>query len=166
MKEIKINLGELYDPAQITRMLRELGIRTYAYSFIDNFGRVIKFGVQYSAGQNHGERVYRQAANLDGWGKPLPRSSSGMPMREIAKDYTKQYGIPLDRTNVSILIWDQTDLSLSLSEMRARCERIESQMIENHIELFGYAPVGNNEKTTKLKVMQKQNSAIINDLFE
>lgn len=166
MKNITINLGELYDPAQILKIFKDRDIKTYNYAFVDNYGRIIKYGVQYSSGQQPGERVYRQAANLSGWGKPLPYSSSGITMRTVAEDYKNFYNIPLDRVNVSVQVWDQSDSSLSLSEMRAKCERTESSLIENHIEVFGRAPVGNNEKSTKLKVLKKQNSAIINELFE
>ena len=165
MNYIKIDLAELYDAVQILSIVKKLGILTYNYSFNDNEGRVIKYGVQYSCGRQPGERVYRQAANLNGWGKPLPYSSNGMSMRMVANDYEKLYSIPLDRSIVSVSIWDQTNTSLSLSEMRAKCERIETKLIENHIELFSCAPVGNNEKSTKLKVQKKRNSVIINEIF-
>ena len=166
MKYIKIDLWELYDPAQLLKSFKVSNIQTYNYAFVDNYGRVIKYGIQWSPGHLPGERVYRQAANLNGWGKPMPYSSSGMTMQKVAEDYEKLYGVPLTRMSVSVLAWDQTDNSLSQSEMRAKCERIESQLIGNHIELSGHAPVGNNEKSTKRKVQAKQNSAIINELFE
>lgn len=167
MNDIKIDLGAYYDPMQILKFFKDAGIQTYNYAFVDNYGRVIKYGIQYSvSGNQPGERVYRQAANLDGWGKALPLSDSGVSMRRVSDFYTKSYGIPLNRSNVSILVWDQTDVNSSISEMRAKCERIEASQIENHINIHGYAPVGNNEKSTKSKVMKKKNSAIISELFE
>lgn len=166
MNDIKIDLSEYYDPMQLLKFFKDAGIKSYNYAFVDNYGRIIKYGIQYSVhGNQLGERVYRQAANLDGWHKELPYSDNGVSMRRVSKDYTKFYGVPLDRSNVSILIWDQTNTGFSLSEMRAKCERFETSLIENHIDVFGYAPVGNNEKSTKSKVLKKKNSAIINEIF-
>jgi len=166
MNDIKIDLGAYYDPMQLLKFFKDAGINSYNYAFIDNHGRIIKYGIQYSVhGNQPGERVYRQAANLDGWHKEFPYSDNGVSMQRVSKDYAKFYGVPLDRSNVSILVWDQTNANYSGSEMRARCQRIETSLIENHIDVFGYAPPGNNEKSTKSKVMKKKNSAIIDEIF-
>lgn len=164
-KALEIDLKELIDPSQILKIVKTAGFKTYNYQFTDNHGRVLKFGIQYSSSRQLGERVYRQAANLKGWGKPLPYSSSGMSMRSVAENYKKRYGVDLIKSNVKITLWDQTNDQLSSSEMRIKCEAFERNLIKSHIDANGEAPVGNNERSTYKLLKAKQNSAIVKELF-
>jgi len=166
IKHIKINFSELRDPMQIMHIIKQAGFRSYVYCFIDEQERVLKYGVQHSSNRQLGERVYRQAANLDGWGKPLPYSSSGMTMQRLATDYNKIYNKQLERSNVSVLIWDQTDATMSASEMRAKCLNVESDLISKYVTQFGHAPIGNNEKATKLKVNANKVKTTVSELFD
>lgn len=166
IKHIKINFSELRDPMQILHIVKHAGFRSYVYCFIDDQERVLKYGVQHSSNKQLGERVYRQAANLDGWGKPLPYSDSGMSMKQLAEDYKKTHNKTLNRSNVSVMLWDQTDATLSASEMQAKCLNVESDLISKHINQFGFAPIGNNEKATKRKVKANSLKSVVSDLFE
>lgn len=167
IKQIKINFSELYDPMQIMHIVKLAGFRSYAYCFTDNQERVLKYGIQYSSSKEQlGERVYRQAANLSGWGKPLPYSTSGMSMQRLVNDYKEKYNIELDRFSVSVMLWDQTDPALSASEMKAKCLRVESDLISKHINQFGVAPIGNNEKATRRKVSANNVKATVSELFD
>jgi hypothetical protein len=166
IKHIKINFAELRDPMQIMHIVKQAGFRSYVYCFVDDQERVLKYGVQHSSNRQLGERVYRQAANLDGWGKPLPYSASGMSMKRLAEDYKNTYNSKLERSNVSVLIWDQTDTTISASEIRAKCLNLESNLISKYISQFGYAPIGNNEKTTKRKVSANAHKSVVSELFE
>jgi hypothetical protein len=166
IKHIKINFAELYDPMQIMHIVKQAGFRSYVYCFIDNQERVLKYGVQHSANKQLGERVYRQAVNLDGWNKPQPYSSNGMSIKRIAKDYERLYHKELDRNIVSVMLWDQTNDTLSASEMRAKCLNVEGDLISKHIEQFGHAPIGNNEKATKRKVSAHTHKSVVSELFK
>lgn len=166
IKNIKINFSELRDPMQVLNIVKQADFRSYVYCFIDDQERVLKYGVQHSSNRQLGERVYRQAANLDGWNKPLPYSASGMSMQHLAQDYKERFGKKLDRVNVSVMLWDQTDAALSASEMKAKCLNLESDLISKHIDQFGTAPIGNNEKATKRKVKTKENKSVLDELFK
>jgi hypothetical protein len=166
IKHIKINFAELYDPMQILHIVKHANFRNYVYCFIDDQERVLKYGVQHSANKQLGERVYRQAVNLDGWNKPQPYSSNGMSIKRIAKDYESVYHKKLSRNNVSVLLWDQTNDTMSTSEMRAKCLNVEGDLISKHINQFGCAPIGNNEKATKRKVSAHAHKSVVSELFE
>lgn len=161
MKKIKIDLGSINVPIEISNAIKKAGIETYVYVFKDNEDRTIKFGTQYSPpkpSKTHGERVYRQAWHIDGWPVP-PLSANGSEMQDIAKKYAKRYNKPLDRKNVSIVIFDQTDSTLSSKAMRKKCEDLERDYVKRYVEVHYRAPVGNMEPSTKRQVKNQ----VVND---
>ena len=166
-KTITIPLGPLNLPREISSRIRNAGIETYNYAFTDQFDRVIKFGIQYSSkkGRQAGDRVYRQAGWLDGWGF-YPSSANGSEMQQVAIKYKARYGFPLNRQNVKIVIWDKTNASLSTDEMRDICEEVEKQQISNHIEIHGRAPVGNNEISSKKGERNQKTKDRLADVFD
>jgi hypothetical protein len=87
-------------------------------------------------------------------------------MKRLAEDYKNTYNSNLERSNVSVLIWDQTDTTISASEIRAKCLNLESNLISKYISQFGYAPIGNNEKATKRKVSANAHKSVVSELFE
>lgn len=163
MKTIKIDLAKLNVPSEIFGRIRNAGIETYNYAFIDDQDRVIKFGIQYSR-KLPGERIYRQAWHIDGWPSD-PMSGHGNEMVSIEKYYRKRYNTALTKNAVSIIVWDQTDPTLTAKEMRAKCEAFEKAQIVNYINIYGRAPVGNNEKSTKKLVTQFKTMGVLPDIF-
>jgi len=147
---LTIKLSELYRPAEINGIVRAAGFLSYAYTFKDTLGRVIKYGMHHSVDATEpGERVYRQAWNIVGWRYRAPASGSGKEMIEIAKKYKKRFGVILNRNNVYVEITDQTAPGLTKKKMRNKCETAERSLIENYSKKYLELPVGNCDTTSK-----------------
>lgn len=147
-------------PSEICRFMKQLDIQSYAYEFWTYEG-IIKYGESADNSEAYGERIYRQAAWLDGWVME-PCSSSGAEMMMIARDFEKQYGRPLHKDSVHIVVYDTTDVPDSKQTGIA----IERHLIDECIKWTGRAPIGNKDPKTRLTVTQTKNQKRIDELFE
>jgi hypothetical protein len=120
--------------------MEKRSVKYYTYTFHTN-ETVIKEG---KAADNEwvtgtwGNRIYRQAGGIGGWGSNRLHDTSALKMTSLMQDYFPN----LDRYSISITVYDYTE---ELKE----CEDIEierfllneeDKKVKEHIKKFGFAP--------------------------
>ena len=81
-----INLFTLTEPSEIMAYCKRHRIKYYLYAFTCDDNTVMKYGMSMGDVKHLGERIYRQAAHIPGWGK-IPTSSSGADMGKICSKF-------------------------------------------------------------------------------
>lgn len=158
-----IDLNRLYNASEISGLMKSKDIISYVYIFTCSNG-VLKYGYSSDNSRQHGDRVYRQAGHLDGWGYKL-NGSSGSDMRVIADNYKTKYGINLDRSDVKLTIIDLSKHGTPGSQEH-HCKTLERLLIDNCIERNGAAPIGNIDNVTESNVRRHKNSKQLEKFFE
>jgi len=162
---IKIELFKLNDPTEILAIMRQHNILYYVYLFVSPDG-VLKYGQSSCGNGQPGERIYRQAGHLAGWSKRLS-GSSGSDMRIIADDYQDRYSKTLNKNDVFIYVINMTNLPApDCYNIEFQCKDLEKSLIQECIEFYGQAPIGNRDPDTKLMIRRHRVSEVFNKLFE
>lgn len=161
----EIKLSTLSSYTDVSTIMKQRNIKHYVYCFVFD-GIIVKYGAS-TGGKMHGERIYRQAGHLSGWGQQLT-GSSGSDMRVIADKFIKQHGINLARDNMSIFVIDMHD---TMPEDRythpmVLCEELERDLIDACIEFHGKAPIGNSDYVSKWHTRVHRGNKQFNRLFE
>jgi hypothetical protein len=160
MKTFTITLANLTSPREICPLLEARKCKYYNYTFQSNFG-VIKFGKaadnEWMAG-TWGNRLYRQAGGINGWGSYALHDTSANKMREQMNIHFPT----LTRNDVTITVYDYTDelVGLDEKEIDRRLLNEEHELIKKHVEDYGDTPKLNIQCT---KIRTK---AMFDDFFE
>ena len=161
-----IDLSQLDDFLEITDIMKTLKITNYVYSFIYQ-QQIIKHGISADNSATWGERIYRQSGHLDGWSRKLAPFSSGSDMEEISNDYYIKTGSFLNRVGMIITVVDLTAVQSPVASDPAYvCKKMESELIKEHIEATGSAPIGNKRTEQKRTAKGIVTDARFNQLFE
>jgi hypothetical protein len=136
-----IDVAELDKATDICKIMKAYDIKKYCYQIIYK-GIVLKYGKSADKCRVHGERLYRQIGNCNGWDKKLT-GPSGEEWRDIEKRFKKMYGFPVDKDYVKIRIWNLTDYPFVSIDTNTEITAIEGFLIEQYINAVGEPPIGN-----------------------
>jgi hypothetical protein len=133
-----IDCSTLTHAREIRQEMREAGVRLYCYAFTFK-SEILKFGEQHKWDPTtYGERIYRQAWHIPGW-PTTPKSSSGSDMLDIIQNFPN-----INKNDICIMIWDMTNYPrASAVDPKYEVNLLERQVIKDHIDKFGYKPLGN-----------------------
>jgi hypothetical protein len=138
----EINLASLSEAAEISAVMKELGVVNYVYTFVYQ-GTVIKHGISLDKKSNYGDRIYRQAGHLEGWRYRL-QGPNGNDMRLINIEYFRKTGEHLNRLGMTIIVRDLTNTdSPSITDPVMHVKQLERQLIREYQDTYGQAPIGN-----------------------
>ena len=147
-----INVGSFAVPAGIVQYFKHHKIDKYVYCILFK-GIVIKFGMSAPDGVSRewGERVYRQIGHSFTWGARIRlEGSSGADWLIIERDFKQLYGIDLDHKHLKVIVWDVTNYLFKSFSPFKEVEAMESEQINNYVEIFGEKPIGNiNDEANK-----------------
>ena len=147
-----INIGSLSVPAGIIQYFKNYNIDKYVYCIMFK-GIVIKFGMSApeSPSREWGERVYRQIGHCYSWGKGIRiEGSSGADWLVIERDFRELYGFDIDHNELKLIVWDVTNYAFQSFNPFNEVESMESEQINNYVEIFGEKPIGNiNDEANK-----------------
>lgn len=96
--------------------------------------------------QIQGERIYRQVWRVSGWPTEPAVFAAGDDF-----DWVRDQFPDLVKDNLYVTIWDLTDVNA----LNPLCEEIEtkaleSQLINEYVNIHGYAPIGNRKENQRL----------------
>jgi hypothetical protein len=137
-----VDIGTLIDPYDLTITFKNLNITKYVYR-IKFKGMVIKIGMSADNSRTLGERAYRQIGHSESWGNRRLNGSSGADWRIIEEEFRKQYGINIDRKDLSITIYDFTSYPFITTDPWNEVYHAEQERIETYKEIVGEKPIGN-----------------------
>jgi hypothetical protein len=137
-----LNVSDLESSYEICKIMRENKIDKYIYKIMWK-GIVIKYGMSADNSRSYGERLYRQIGHSESWGSQRLVCSSGADWRIIEEDFKNQYGIPLDKDNLKITIWDATNYPFVTIDPWDEVYFMEQELIKKYKEVVGVKPIGN-----------------------
>ena len=144
---VTIHLNACTDPDQICDFMKKRNIKKYVYAFISRMA-VLKYGSskdnEWKNG-HFGDRIYRQAAYIPGWGKELPLSESGDDILPVINEFPK-----LTKNDVWVKVWDMTDYPFLAKDTPIEVEQFENEKIQEYYNLFGCRPIGNPKDTSSI----------------
>jgi hypothetical protein len=140
MKQFTIILYGLNSPREICYIMEKRNVKYYTYTFHTN-ETVIKEG---KAADNEwvtgtwGNRIYRQAGGINGWGSNRLHDTSALKMTSLMAE-----NFPLlNRNDVAITVYDYTDELKDCDHIEI--ERFllneENKKVKEHVDKFGYPP--------------------------
>lgn len=137
----RIKLSDIVHAKELLEFCRANKISKYVYEF-KFAGAILKYG--HSVSEEHGERMYRQAANIPvGW-TSKPRSPSGKDFELVCEDYESEFEIKVNKKHVQLTIYDMTNYPFEFPDNPIKeVKRFEAEQIANYIELHGNRPLGN-----------------------
>ena len=145
---IVIKCNSLLKASDISKLLKESGVLTgteIVYAFLC-YGHYIKIGMTDNNSKMTGERVYRQAANINGWDDPLPRSSCGKDIIPSLTEFEDEYGFEVHVDGVEIHIWNVSNF-INENSNQSNAKSAEDQLLTQYEEDFGHLPIGNPKDT-------------------
>jgi len=140
----ELDLSTLSHYSDILKVMKYIKATDYVYTFIFN-NEIIKHGLSTPADTTAetGERIYRQAGNLEGWNSKL-HGASGKDMIDIDTDYFARTGKHLNRMGMKIIVRNLTGIqSPNISDSKWHVKQLERKLIKEHISQFGKPPIGN-----------------------
>lgn len=138
----EIDLAKLSQASDISIIMKILKVVDYVYTFSYQ-GRIIKHGISVDKKSNFGDRIYRQAGNLEGWSYRL-RGPNGSDMRDIDNLYFAETGEHLNRLGVKITVRDLTHVpSPSIVDEALHVKQLERQLIKEYTDQNNRLPIGN-----------------------
>ena len=161
-KLLAIDLSTLLVPSEICQIMKANKIRSYVYAMVWRQKELLKYGVSGDHSRAHGERIYRQAGHLDGWGTAELIGSSGSDMLSIRKKFQNKHGMDIDRDDVTIHVIDMT----TCADPKSECQLLENYLIEQYIKNHGSPPIGNNDPKTRSIVNRRAVQAQWDRFFE
>lgn len=159
-----IDVSLLNDPYEICHFMKNHNIDWYLYR-IKFKGIVLKFGMSADKSRNFGDRIYRQIAHAESWGKIRNTGSSGADWRIVEDDFYKQYGIKVDKQFMEIKLWDLTKYSFISTNPRNEVLRMENELIESYINIAGEKPIGNINDEAYIKTKGLVPLSVVQNLF-
>ena len=165
-----IFLKDLYEPVQIMNFCQNNRIKNYAYAFVLNLPNSIDsyLKIGRSAGNEAGERIYRQSGHIPGWNKMLI-GPAGSDIKFVIGEYIQhnpQHKNLLTKDNISLRIWDVTNGKNPHMTDYAYLTRVcENQLLEDHEKVYGELPIGNPKDTRNEKTQPFVHEDHWNNLF-
>lgn len=147
MKTLTFNLKDLSAPRDICHLLEKEGTKYYVYSF-QSKDDIIKFG---KAADNEwmfgtwGNRLYRQAGGIAGWGVFSLNDTSAKDMRmQMQKHFPD-----LTRNDITVTVYDFTEEldSKKSSEIDKRLLNEENDRVKQYTLAVGRRPNLNIQPT-------------------
>lgn len=163
----ELDLSKMSHYSDILKAMKYIGAVDYVYTFVYN-NEVIKHGLSTPSDPtaDPGERIYRQAGNLDGWNTKL-HGSSGKDMLDITSDYFNQTGHWLNRKGMKIIVRNQTGLpSPNVSDSKWHVKQLERKLIKEHVEQLGRLPIGNIKEEAYIDDKTFVSTDVWNNLFQ
>lgn len=135
------DLKNFNQPSDISGWFKSMRINKYVYR-INYKGLVLKYGMSEGT-QMPGERVYRQIGHSDSWNSPLV-GPNGADWLIIEKLIRKAYGITdMHKDDITVKVWDLSKYRFNTVNPKYEIERIESNLIQEHLDVVGQKPIGN-----------------------
>lgn len=168
-----INLKNINAPCEILNFCNYHRIKDYAYDFIllTTTGHWITMKIGRSvSGNQFGERIYRQAGHLPGFGANTLTGPSGSDMLLVVDAVKQAYPFAefdLIKDNILIRLWDVTNEHNPTMDDDAYCTRmIENTLVDEYEAIHGCLPVGNFKDTRNEKSSPFVSSDTFHSLFE
>lgn len=149
-----ILIKDLQKPIQVSNILQVMGANSYAYAF-KYLGLIIKLGMSADNSKIYGERVYRQIANLPGWGS-LPASSCGKDIIGAVAAFESVHNLKVHKDDCSLEIWYPKGTAL----------KTEDELLTQYETLHGCLPPGNPKDTRPAFLKSKVRKDVFANLFE
>lgn len=146
-----LNIHDISYPHDLSNFFKYRGIDKYVYR-ITCRGIVLKYGMSAAKSRHRdwGERVYRQIAHCQSWGKDKIDGSSGCDWLIIERDFKNRYGIDIHHHDLSIKVWDVTNYDFKSVNPFNEIEEMETELIDMYTALVGEKPIGNiNDQANK-----------------
>lgn len=143
-----IDVSNFKNHYDLRSVFKHANIRKYIYR-INYKGLVLKYGMSSDVKSDPGERVYRQVGHAFGWEYPL-EGSSGDDWYIIEQSVVDQYGITMHKDGLTVKIWDLSQYPFMSLTPNVEIKRIESELIQLHVDTVGEKPIGNIEDDTKI----------------
>jgi hypothetical protein len=134
-------LRGMTQPKEICAVMKQLGIDKYTYEIRDNV--TVKYGMSADRSRNYGDRLYRQIAHSESWGARRNNGSSGADWRIIETDFENLYGIKIDKSHITIKIWNMSSYPFVSIDPWTEVFYAEQTLIENYNTVVGEKPIGN-----------------------
>lgn len=162
-----INVSNLSVPAEICTIFKKYNIDKYVYQITYKGIVVVKFGMSSAKSSSRiwGERVYRQIAHCYSWGKNRIDGSSGADWLIIERDFKQKYGVDLDHNHLTITVWDITNYNFRSFDPFKEVEAMESEKINEYVQLMGQKPIGNINDEANKKNRPFVDADTFNDIF-
>jgi hypothetical protein len=159
-----LDCSQMLHAAEIKTLMKKMGVRDYCYAFIYK-STVMKFGQScdndWQRG-SFGERIYRQARFIPGWPTMAAAGSAGCDMAELIKKFPG-----INKNQVCIKVWDMTNYPFSVqTDHRHELTVVENQLIAQHIDDFGYQPLGNIKDESYITKKSRVTDQMFDTLFE
>jgi hypothetical protein len=140
--QYKLQISKINSPYEICQLMRKAKIDKYVYEIMWK-GIVIKYGMSADNSRAYGERLYRQIGHSKSWGVQRLVCSSGSDWRIIEEDFEKEYGLPLDKDNLQVTIWDASNYPFETINPWDEVYFMEQELIRKYKEVVGVKPIGN-----------------------
>lgn len=147
-----IDCSDLNEPSDICEFFKKNKIDKYVYTVLYKDMIIVKIGMSAAKSKSRlwGERVYRQLAHAYSWGESKIEGSSGADWLVIERAFERKYKVKLDHRKLTIAIWDVTNYDFQSLSPFKEVEAMESEKINDHINLYGDKPIGNiNDEASK-----------------
>lgn len=160
-----IELNDLTCASEICNIMKSKGVQDYAYT-IKYINFILKIGMSAKMSRVHGERVYRQAANIPGWSQVM-LGSSGKDIIPVLQIFEQQNQTRISRIDCSIEIWDMTkEPKLALGKPQYNAKLAEDTLLDQFEEIYNRLPVGNFKDTRTVTTRNYVSSYLFDDLFK
>ena len=139
-----LHIKDISSPIEINHFFKKYNIDKYVYR-IKFKGIVLKFGMSSpkSESRDWGDRLYRQIAHCTSWKEQRIDGSSGADWLVIERDFKEKYGIEIDHSKLVCTVWDVTDYNFESFDPSLEVEKMESELIEQYVQIVGEKPIGN-----------------------
>lgn len=161
----QFNVSTLTKPYDICIMMRKAKIDKYVYKIMWR-GLVIKFGMSADNSKAFGERIYRQLGHSKSWGEQRLVCASGSDWRIIEEDFLNQYGVPLDKDELVVTIWDASNYPFQTINPWDEVYFMEQELIRKYTEIVGSKPIGNINDDKNIIYKARINKSTWDTLFK
>ena len=161
-----IDIGKMTDPNEITSFFKQHGIDYYIYQI--NYNHILfKYGMSADNAGVWGERLYRQIAHSCIWEEGVRHEgSSGAEYRIIEEKFKTQYDADIDKSRMTVRVWDFTNYEFDSIDAWKEIENIEQQMIATYEQLTGAKPIGNLNQVKDYRKRARIPKSVASSLFE
>jgi hypothetical protein len=164
-KVYNISLNGVFEPWEIIKLIKQLGIKSYVYEIKHN-NVTIKYGMSDASTTQKGERVYRQIGHLDSFGANKLVGPNGSEFLDINKDYKYKYGCDIDHNNISITIWSFDNYNYRTIDTVKEIIDAETELIETFKNHYGELPIGNIDDNRLWKRKSAPRKDVCDALFD
>ena len=161
---LTVAIEDLAQASDLCGILKAHGVKKYAYA-IKHLGQIVKIGMSADNAYNHGDRIYRQVANIPGW-STVPRSGCGKDILEVINDYQREMGVNIHKDDCTIEVWDVTHVEQLSMRPQRTAEDAENELLDQYEEIHGRLPIGNPKDTRKITGKPFVPARVFDQLFK